>query len=137
MRTRSVREDDCDELGHVNNVTWVRFVIELATAHSDAVGLDWDAYRALGGAFVVHRQEVEYLAPAVPGEALREETWIVEMRGARCVRRSRFLRAVDAAVLLEARTTWVFAALASGRPRRIPAAVGERFPVAADGEVAA
>jgi acyl-CoA thioesterase FadM len=40
-------------------------------------------------------------------------------------------------VLLEARTTWVFAAIESGRPRRIAAEVRDRFPLVPDREAAA
>jgi acyl-CoA thioester hydrolase len=128
LRTRVVTAEDIDELGHVNNVVWVRFVVELAVAHSDAVGLDTEAYRKLGAWWVVHRQEVDYHAPAFPGEELVEETWLAEMRGARCLRCSRFRRAADDALLVEARTTWVFADIESGRPRRIAAEVRDRFP---------
>ena len=128
-RTRVVTGDDIDELGHVNNVAWVRFVVDLAVAHSDAVGLDIEAYRMLGAGWVVHRQEIDYRAPAFPGEEIVEETWLAEMRGARCLRCSRFRRAADDAVLVEARTTWVFADIESGRPRRISAEVRDRFPL--------
>ena len=136
-RTRVVTGNDIDELGHVNNVVWVRFVVELAVAHSDAVGLDTEAYRKLGAWWVVHRQEVDYHAPAFPGEEILEETWLTEMRGARCLRSSRFRRSADDALLVEARTTWVFADIQSGRPRRIAAEVRDRFPLASAGNAAA
>jgi len=129
IRTRVVTADDIDELGHVNNVVWVRFVVDLAVAHSDAVGLDTAAYRKLGAWWVVHRQEIDYCAPAFSGDELVEETWLAEMRGARCVRCSRFRRAADDAVLLEARTTWVFASIENGRPRRVATEVRDRFPL--------
>ena len=137
VRTRVVTADDIDELGHVNNVVWVRFVVELAVAHSDAVGLDTAAYRKLGAWWVVHRQEIDYRAPAFLGEELAEETWLTEMRGARCLRCSRFRRAADDAVLVEARTTWVFASIENGRPRRIAAEVRDRFPLVPGREAAA
>jgi acyl-CoA thioester hydrolase len=137
VRSRLVTSDDIDELGHVNNVVWVRFVVELAVAHSDSVGLDTAAYRKLGAWWVVHRQEIDYRAPGLPGDELVEETWVAEMRGARSVRRSRFRRAADDVLLVEARTTWVFADVASGRPRRIAPEVKRRFPCVPEREVAA
>ncbi len=127
-RTRTVQAEDCDELGHVNNVTWVRFVVELAVAHSVSLGFDAARYRELGSGWIVHRQEIEYRGPAFPGESLAEETWVAEMRGARCLRRSRIHRPGDGALLLVAATTWVWADAGSGRPRRIPADVHAAFP---------
>jgi acyl-CoA thioester hydrolase len=126
-RTRTIEPEDCDELGHVNNVTWVRFVVDLAVAHSEAAGFGASRYRELGAWWVVHRQEVDYRAPAFPGEGLEEETWVEELRGARCLRRSRFVRPADSALLLEAATTWVWTAAESGRPRRIPHEVSSVF----------
>ena len=37
-RTRVVSAEDLDQLGHVNNVVWLRFVVELAEAHARASG---------------------------------------------------------------------------------------------------
>jgi acyl-CoA thioester hydrolase len=128
QRTRSVVAEDCDEFGHVNNVTWVRFVVDLAVAHSDSAGFDAARYRELGAWWIVHRQELEYRGPAFPGEILAEETWVAEMRGARCLRRSQITRPADGALLLTAATSWVWADAASGRPRRIPAEIREAFP---------
>ena len=127
-RERTVDAVDCDELGHVNNVTWVRFVVDLAVAHSDALGYDTARYRELGAWWIVHRHEVDYRAPAFPGETIAEETWVAEMRGARCLRRSRFTRPSDGALLVEAATTWVWADAETGRPRRIPPEVRDAFP---------
>ena len=80
-RTRVVTDEDLDALGHVNNVVWVRFIVELANAHSSAVGLDWRAYRKLGGMWIVRRHEIDYARSALPGEEIVEETWISRMKG--------------------------------------------------------
>ena len=128
-RTLRVEAEHVDELGHVNNLVWVRLVLDLATAHSNAVGLDARAYRAMGAWWIVHRQEIDYHAPAFPGEEIAEETWISSMRGARCIRESRFTRLADDALLLSARTTWAYVDAESQRPRRIDRRVLEALPV--------
>lgn len=130
VRTRRIAPGDCDALGHVNNAVWVRFVVELAEAHSAILGLDLDAYREIGGFWIVRRHEIDYHQPAYPGDEVVEETWVEEMRGARSARRARFTR-TDGALLLASVTRWAFVDARSGRPRRIPAALLERFPVAA------
>ncbi len=128
-RNRVIRAAETDELGHVNNVVWVRLVMELAGAHSRSVGLGFAAYRELGGIYVVRRHELDYLQPAFPGDEITEETWIAEMRGARTLRRARFTRRRDGTRLLESTSHWAFVDFLTKRPRRIPAEVLRRFTV--------
>ena len=85
-RSRVVQARDLDALDHVNNVVWVRFVVELANAHSCSVGLDLDTLRGLGGVWVVQRHELDYHRAAGLGDEIDEATWVSEMRGARCLR---------------------------------------------------
>jgi acyl-CoA thioester hydrolase len=128
-RSRTVVTEDIDALGHVNNTVWVRFIVELADAHSRAQGFDWKRVRSLGGLWIVRRHEIDYDLPALPGEDLVEETWVESMRGARSVRRARFTRARDATVLVRSRTDWAFVDWETHRPRRIPKAILEGFAV--------
>lgn len=131
-RTRTLGDEHIDWLGHVNNVVWLQLVIDLASAHSEAVGLDPDGYRKLGAAWAVRRHELDYHRPAFSGDVVLEQTWVEEMRGARSVRRARFVRPEDGAVLVEARTLWAFTDLATGRPRRVPLELSKLFPLLAE-----
>ncbi len=124
-RQRTIEDRDIDALGHVNNVVWIRFVVQLASAHAASVGWDESALRRAGAWWVVHRQDVTYHRPAFAGERILERTEIAEMRGARCVRESSFSRGEE--LLLAARTTWVWTDATTGRPRRVPAAVVAAF----------
>lgn len=120
-RTRVVRAEDLDFLEHVNNLAWLRFVVELADAHSSALGLDLAAYRRIGGLWIVRRHEIDYERPAALGDRLEESTWIAELRGARSLRESRFRReGPEGPLLVRARTVWAFADLRTLRPRRVP-----------------
>ena len=130
-RLRTVLAEDVDRLGHVNNVVWVRFVVELAFAHSEAVGWDARAYERLGACWIVRRHEIDYLASALPGDEIEERTAVVAMRGARCLRRSAFRRPRDGALLVRALTEWAFVDAASQRPRRLDPALHACFPVVA------
>jgi acyl-CoA thioester hydrolase len=118
-RTRRVSEADIDGLGHVNNTVWVRFVTELADAHSKALGFDWQAYRRIGGMWIVRRHELDYHAPAHADEEIEEETWIASMRGARSVRHARFRQCANGTRLLSARTEWAWVDTRTHRPKRI------------------
>jgi acyl-CoA thioester hydrolase len=121
----SVVPADIDELGHANNVVWVRWINEAAIAHSRSVGLDSATYLALQVIWVVRRHDVEYLAPAFEGEELEALTWVADLRGATSLRRTVLER--DGRVLARAETTWALVDTTSGKPRRIPREMLERY----------
>ena len=126
-RTRVVAPEDIDELGHVNNVRWLQFVAELATAHAALHGGDLASLRAQGALWIVRRHELDYLRPALPGEQIVEETWVEKMTGAKSERHSRFTRAADGAVLANAVTIWAYVDAKTLRPTRIPESLRARF----------
>lgn len=131
-RTLTVGPEHIDELGHVNNVVWLRLIVDLSVAHSLAEGMDGPALQALGGTWLVRRHEIDYLRPALPGQRIQEETWISEARGAQCVRCCRFVLhepgGHQAPVeLVRSATQWVWVDLERHRPRRIPEVWMERF----------
>lgn len=130
-RRRVVRDPDTDFLGHVNNLVWARWVIELGEAHARAAGFGSRRVRELGGQWIVRRHELDYLAGARSGEEIVEETWLESMRGARSLRASRFVREADGTELVRARTEWAYVDAATLRPRRIPPALRAAFQVSA------
>jgi acyl-CoA thioester hydrolase len=132
-RTRTVRERDCDVLGHVNNLRWVRWVVELAEAHAEALGFPFEKCRELGGVWVVREQSLSYPRGALPGEELREATWVSVMQGARSVRHARFTDA-GGVLRFESRTLWAFVDVATMRPARISKTMQERFDLVTEPE---
>ena len=123
-----VAEADIDMLGHASNIAYLRWIQDVAVAHSAAVGLDMEGYSQLGAVFVVRRHEIDYLRPGVRGEQLELRTWIDSASAAKCKRATEIVR-VGAAELVVARamTTWGFVELTSGRPTRIPDSVRVAF----------
>ena len=119
--------EDVDELGHVSNVVYVRWIQDVAKAHSASVGFDHERYRALGAVFVVHKHVVEYRAPAYAGDHLTLVTWIEGWSAATSERHTRVVRLADQRELARAVTTWALVSLESGKPRRIPAEVVDAF----------
>ena len=116
----SVADEDIDLLGHASNIAFVRWIQEAAIAHSASLGLGLEAYRRLGGVFVVVRHEIDYLRPALRGDALEARTWLSSVMAAKCQRSTELVRKADAQVLARGLTTWGYIETASGRPRRIP-----------------
>ena len=116
--------DDIDELGHVNNAVWVRWIQDMATAHWYAVApAEYvDAY-----IWVVVRHEIDYLRAVLPGETVIGLTWVQEPpRGARFDRHMEFSGA-DGKVRVKAKTTWAIIDKATGRPLRVPPEVAAPF----------
>lgn len=119
LRVRALAED-IDELNHVSNLVYLRWVQTIAVAHSSAVGWTHEAYVAAKNVFVVRRHEIEYLASALEGDEIELVTWIESWTAATSVRRTRIERARDGRELAHAATTWALIATDTGRPKRIP-----------------
>ena len=112
---------DIDEVGHVSNLVYLRWILDVAMGHTRARGWDFPEYRALGAVFVVRRHEVDYIAPVGPAQELVATTWVDTWRGASVIRRTDITRGEQ--VVARGATTWAFMAIASGRPTRIPEAL--------------
>lgn len=124
----TVQESDIDELQHANNVAYVRWLQDVAIAHSSAVGLDFDAYKRIGGVFVVRRHEVDYLRPVVRGARLEVRTWIENVMAAKCTRMTEIYDA-DGTLVCRGKTTWGYIEIASARPTRIPDEIRTAFQI--------
>ena len=66
---------DIDELGHVNNAVWVRWVQDLATAHWAAVATP---EQVASYVWVVVRHEIDYAGNLNEGESLTGRTWVAQ-----------------------------------------------------------
>ena len=115
---------EIDELGHVNNAAWVRWIQDVATAHWYATA---DPAYADAYVWVVVRHEIDYLRGLGPGGRVTARTWVGEApSGARFDRHVEFV-GEGGRVHVRARTTWAMLDRATGRPLRIPAEVVAPF----------
>ncbi len=126
-----VKEADIDTLGHVNNVAYVKWVQDIAVAHSDSVGLDLAAYQRLGAVFVIRRHEIDYLRSAMLGDAIELRTWIADVMAAKCIRATEIRRITDGTMLAKGLTTWGFVDVTAQRPTRITDELRAMFGIAA------
>jgi acyl-CoA thioester hydrolase len=122
-----VEADDIDALGHASNIAFVRWIQDVAIAHSASVGLGLEGYRRLGAIFVVVRHEIDYLRPAFRGDVVEARTWITTVMAAKCLRATELVRKADGKLFAKGITTWGFIELATGRPRRITQDVRAAF----------
>lgn len=127
-----VADADIDVNEHVNNLAYLRWMQEGATAHSAAQGWPLEAYRALGAGWFVRSHFIEYHLPALAGDVLLLRTWVAAMRSSSSLRRFHFRREADGRTLATAQTRWAFVDFASGRPARIPPEVASAFSIVPD-----
>ncbi len=106
---------DIDELGHVNNAVYVRWIQEIAVAHWRAVA---DPEHVDSVIWVVTRHEIDYRSSSLSGEDLTIRTWVGVPKGARF---DRFVEIRDDSgrVRVSARTTWALVDPATRRPMRV------------------
>lgn len=118
----NVDHSDIDELGHVNNAAYVRWLERCAWRHSESLGLGVAEYKTLDRAMVVLRHEIDYLAAAYLDDQVMVATWITETDNKlRLTRHFQIIRPADQMTLLRARSTFVCIELSSGKARRMPA----------------
>ena len=116
-----------DELGHVNNAVWVRWIQEVAVAHWRSVA---DPAHDAAYYWVVVRHEIDYLRAAHEGDRIEARTWVGDApQGARFDRHVEFT-GPDGKVCVRSRTEWAIIDKALGRPIRVPPDVVAPFMTA-------
>ena len=116
MHTIAVIADDIDDMNHVNNVVYLRWVQDAAAAHWDAIASE-DLKKKY--AWVVLRHEINYKSPAKLGDTINAKTWVSSCEGARSVRHVTLSNAATGVVFAEAVTTWCLLDAVTKRPKRI------------------
>jgi acyl-CoA thioester hydrolase len=120
----AVTPADIDELGHVNNVNYLRWVQQAAAAHWSALAPAEDLERI---AWVVLRHEIDYRKPARAGDAIIARTWVGPATKLSYERHTQILRAPTRELLAQARTLWCPVDRKSGRPTQISAGAQALF----------
>ena len=115
---------DIDELGHVNNAVWVRWIQDVAVAHWYAVA---PAEHHEAYIWVVARHEIDYRGNIREGESCGATTEIGKApTGARFERRTSF-RDKSGKLLVSAITSWAMIDRETGRIMRVPRDVAAQF----------
>jgi len=120
----AVLAEDIDELGHVNNTVYLRWVQDVATAHWRAIA-EPAAQEAI--AWVVLRHEIEYKAAAVAGDDILLRTWVGHASRITFERFTEIRRAQDGLLLSNARTLWCPISTTTHRPTRVSAQLLAQF----------
>ena len=124
-KTIHIPESAIDENGHVNNVTYVQWMQDIAVEHYASIG----GIEAQGAhsTWVVREHKIEYFLPAFLGEEIEIKTWVENIRRVRSLRKYEFTRTSDGKTLVKGETDWVFVDVKTGSPRAVPEAVIKVF----------
>src|SRR5215204_5443783 len=113
-QTFTVSAKDIDAQGHVNNVSYVRWIQDIAVAHwfSQAPKELQEKF-----AWVVIRHEVDYKKQAFENEEIVVNTWVGEPTRISWERFTEIKRGEH--VLCKARSVWCLINKTNGKPARI------------------
>jgi acyl-CoA thioester hydrolase len=121
-----VEPADIDDIGHVNNVTYLRWVQDVAVAHWRAVAPPADQAKLL---WIVVRHEIDYKRPAYLGDTILARTWVGTASRIKFERHTELLRAADRCLLAKARTLWCPIDVRNGKPTAVSSEVRACFSV--------
>jgi len=116
---------DIDELGHVNNIVYLRYAQDIAIAH-------WRsrASEEMGAGFVwgVRRHEVDYRAALQLGDEVEVRTWVDEApHGASWARFIEIYKLGADKPAAQIKSEWCLLDAATRRLRRVPLDLAARF----------
>ncbi len=115
---------DIDEMEHVNNTVYLRWVQDVATSHWRSVA---SAEAQAAFVWVVLRHEIDYKAPALLADEVLLRTWVGEASRLTFERHTQIMRRHDEQLLAQARTLWCPISTATGRPARVSADLRAQF----------
>lgn len=112
--TIRVSSEDIDNLQHVNNLVYVKWMDKIATEHWSYLTKESPLPQYV---WVVMRHEIDYLKQAILGDEITVKTWVGETKGISSVRFMEFYK--NAVLLVKAKTTWVMLDAKTLKPARI------------------
>ena len=117
---------DIDIMQHVNNVTYLRWVQDVAEAHWTHVATADEQRQWL---WIVLRHEIDYKQSAVLGDHMLARTWVGTSRGLKFQRHTELLRVGDGALLAKALSLWCPLDAQTRRPAPVSDEMRRRFSV--------
>jgi acyl-CoA thioester hydrolase len=126
-QTVRVRYEECGPGGHVRASVYMRYLQDLAFAHSAALGYPLAWYEAHRLFWLVRRVRLVVGAPAAYGEELHVTTQVAGMRRVLARRWNTIRRSGDDGLVATAMVDWIFTQDGTA-PLRVPDEVIKAFP---------
>lgn len=132
--TIKVAKQHIDVNRHVNNVVYIQWMQDIAYAHSKAVGYDSKRLDELGSTWVIRSHFIKYHRPAVLDDELVVYTWPSVLKKASALRKYKFVRERDQAVVASGESDWVYIDRTTGRPKALEDEMLAVFPEVAESD---
>lgn len=117
----TVAPEDIDELNHVNNIVYLRYVQDAAIGHWKTVPHEIASQII----WMARRHEIDYLKQAFLGEELIAKTWVDDFVGVKSIRHCEIMRGEE--VLACSVTHWISLDAQTLRPKRITEEIVKQF----------
>lgn len=125
---RVVAADDLDELNHVNNVVYMRWMEQAAREGSAMAGWPTERYfKEAHGVWVVRKHWIEYLRDCRLGDTVEIYTWVQEFHFSMSLRR--YAMKVNGKLCCVAATEWAYIDLKTRRASELPQALVSCFQI--------
>ena len=111
---RTVTPNDIDDLNHVNNAVYVKWMDDVAYLHWQKLT---ENYPLPDYIWVVSRHEIDYKRQAVLGDEITIKTWVGETSGVKSIRYIEFYK--NDKLLVKSKTVWVLLNAETYKPTRI------------------
>ncbi|MEM9001768.1 MAG: thioesterase family protein [Bacteroidota bacterium] len=122
--TITVGKDDLDELDHVNNVTYVKWIQEVSREHWHSVT---DTAISEVMVWVVREHHITYVSPARIDEILTAVTYIQKTKGPISTRIVEIRNNKTNKLVVTSSTDWCLLDAKTFRPKRVPEFIKKRF----------
>ncbi len=109
-----IKSNDIDDLQHVNNAVYVKWMDDVASRHWNFLTKDYPLSEYI---WVVNKHEIEYKKEAAFGDEIIAKTWVGKTRGVTSERFIEFYKGED--LLVKAKTIWVMLDAKNYKPTRI------------------
>lgn len=117
----TVAPEDIDELNHVNNIVYLRYVQDAAIGHWKTVPQEIASQII----WMARRHEIDYLKQAFLGDELVVKTWVDTFVGVKSLRHCEIMRGDE--VLARSITHWIALDAQTLRPKRITDEIVKQF----------
>ncbi|EAT17081.1 thioesterase family protein [Desulfuromonas acetoxidans] len=124
-----IQPQDIDLMGHVNNIVYLRWVQDVATAHWNHAATDEEKAGLL---WMVTRHEIDYLRQVFAEDKLIARTWVGKAQRRRFERHTEIRREQDGKVVAKALTWWFPVDHATKKPTTVAEEVRARFAAQVD-----
>jgi acyl-CoA thioester hydrolase len=126
-RAFRIRHYECDAFGHLNNVSYLRYMQEAAYDASAAVGYGMVSYAQSGHRWFVRETNIEYLTPVYYGDSVTVRTWVMDFHRVRSKRAYEIYFSGTDRLAARGWSDWVYLETETNRPTSIPSEMIKAF----------